>query len=289
MTWTDEERIAVADRFADHRIFVSIVAFRDRELAATIRRAFDAADRPSRLRFGICHQFDEENASLLDGYVDDPRVVVDRVPFRESRGAGWARARANGLFDSERYVLQLDAPTEFVDGWDRRLIDLLGSTGSARPIITGYPPAAGGSDGGTSPRGLMAPAAVGSVLTTRLTAGELFTHGRFVIDVPADPEISADAEDLTLTLRAYTHGHDFFRPTESILYRRYEDAAPRPSDADDERGRRASRETLACLLRGDDRGMGARGLGCLRTIAAYDDFVGRGLDAPSDGPPPDRQ
>ncbi len=43
---------------ANDRIFVAIAEYREPELRRTIESCIDTADRPDRLRFGICLQFD---------------------------------------------------------------------------------------------------------------------------------------------------------------------------------------------------------------------------------------
>ena len=111
-------------RFEDRRIFVQIASYRDPELPSTIDSALFEARYPEHLRFGICHQFDDATAHDLDQWLDDPRFEIDAVPHDESRGACWARSRANQLFDDEPYYLQIDAHTRFARSWDRRFIEL---------------------------------------------------------------------------------------------------------------------------------------------------------------------
>lgn len=247
MAGTENERAEAAERFADRRIFVSVVAFGgDDDVVGTVRHALEAADRPARLRFGICHLYDE-TATDADLFGDDPRVVLDRVPIHEGGPLGWARARTQAHFDSERYFLQIDAPMRFVDGWDRRMIDQLETTGSARPILA-------------DPQ----------------WPGLLFAHGRFVIDVPADPQLTADVDELTTTIRAYTHGYDASRPDDHVVDR--VDGARAPRDgAVDPAARLAALGRAERLLGGDDRGFGRFGLGRLRTIAAHEHLTGRRL------------
>ena len=45
------------------RIFVQIASYRDPDLAATVASALDMAAEPDRLRFGICHQYDDRTTT----------------------------------------------------------------------------------------------------------------------------------------------------------------------------------------------------------------------------------
>jgi hypothetical protein len=46
--------------------------------------------------------------------------------------------------------------------------------------------------------------------TAFLSGHFIFAHGRFVRDVPYDPEIPFDGEEDSMAIRAYTHGYDMF-------------------------------------------------------------------------------
>src|SRR6185437_7520232 len=54
-----------------------------------------------------------------------------------------------------------------------------------------------------------------------IAAGFLFTCGRFVEEVPYDPELYFMGEETAMTVRAFTHGYDFFHPAETILWHDY--------------------------------------------------------------------
>ena len=74
-------------------IFVSIAAYRDLQLSPTIADCLKKATHPERLRFGICWQHGSEETTL--SYLDDARFRILDVPWRESRGACWARAESD--------------------------------------------------------------------------------------------------------------------------------------------------------------------------------------------------
>src|SRR5205823_4031879 len=54
-----------------------------------------------------------------------------------------------------------------------------------------------------------------------LSAHFLFTNGEFVREVPYDPDLYFIGEEITLTIRAYTHGYDLFHLAEIIVWHEY--------------------------------------------------------------------
>ena len=117
-------------------IFVSIAAYRDPELIPTIEDCLRRARWPAELRFGICwqHAGDEPRPPALGR----GRMRVLDVPWRESRGACWARAECMKLYEGEDWFLQLDSHHRFAQDWDALLLDQASKSGSARPVLTTY-------------------------------------------------------------------------------------------------------------------------------------------------------
>jgi hypothetical protein len=75
----------VSREAASDLVFISIAAYRDPQLNATVKDCLSKARNPARLRFGICrqHAFDE----LPLPHVDDDRFRILDIPWRESKGA----------------------------------------------------------------------------------------------------------------------------------------------------------------------------------------------------------
>jgi hypothetical protein len=48
-----------------------------------------------------------------------------------------------------------------------------------------------------------------------------FTSGQFVKEVPHDPELYFTGEEMSITVRAYTHGYDLFHPHILIAWHEY--------------------------------------------------------------------
>ena len=212
-------------------IFISIASYRDPELEPTIEDCLAKARHPEQLTFGVCWQHGPEETAPRR-FSDAGFRVVD-VDWRKSRGACWARAEAMKLWRGEDWFLQLDSHHRFVSDWDVKLIAQAEATGSAKPILTTYPPAYSLTgdpasfgdeptlmvfdgffeDGLPSLKPMTMPRKDwgGKPVASRfLAAGFLFAPGRFVEDVPYDPDLYFIGEEITLAVRAFTRGYEIF-------------------------------------------------------------------------------
>lgn len=282
-------------------IFVSVAAYRDPQLVPTVLDCLAAADRPDELRIVV-------NWQHLDGDGDvpelraDPRVTVLDFDARDSRGAGWARAKIQRHYAGEDWYLQVDSHTRFAPGWDTRLVAMAARTGAAKPILSCYPPSydpAATFDGAGEPtlifisgwNGDALPVleqvripgwreATGPVRARFVAAGFLFAPGSFVRDVPYDPRIYFQGEEITLAVRAFTSGYDLFHPVEVLAWHYYiREGAPRhwmDHQARDDSFwydlDRAGRRRALTMLR--YAMVGGLGVGQQRTVADYQRYAG---------------
>ena len=282
-------------------IFVSIASYRDRLLVPTVRDCLEKARNPERLRFGICwqHASDEE---LPDWFRGEHFRVLD-VDYRESRGVCWARAKIMELWDGEEWFLQLDSHHLFVPDWDAVLLDQAACIDSDRFVLTSYAPPFAASEPEPTERrptsmqfkeftrdGILVMKAVyitdGEQRTrpqrARFVAAHfLFAPGSFVRDVPYDPELYFIGEEITLAVRAFTHGYDLFEPSRVILWHEVTYAYGRRRHWDDHPGDGGSAwqerdaASLAKVRRLFDEHEFARfGLGTERTLEQYEAYAG---------------
>ena len=283
-------------------IFVSVAAYRDPQLVPTVLDCLAAADRPDELRVVVNWQHldgDEDVAELRA----DPRVTVLDVDARDSRGAGWARARIQRHYRDEDWYLQVDSHTRFAPGWDSRLVAMAAETGAAKPILTCYPPSfdpAAEFDGAGEPTLIFITGwngdglpvleqvpipgwreAAGPLPARFLAAGFLFAPGSFVREVPYDERIYFQGEEITLAVRAFTSGYDLFHPTEVLAWHYYvREGAARHWVDHQTRGvegfwydlDRAGRRRALALLR--YAMVGGLGVGRERTVADYQRYAG---------------
>ena len=279
----------------EQKIFVSIAAYRDPELAPTLDDCLAKARFPERLCFGICWQHAPDETPLQ--WFSDPRFRVFDVDWRAGKGACWARAEIMKLWDGEDWFLQLDSHHRFAQDWDVKLIEQARATKSPKPILTSYVTSYTPGDPRLddepmrmefdffSEEGLVLfrPGAIpeadrgGAPVRSRfLSAHFLFAPGAFVREVPYDPRLYFWGEEITLTVRAFTWGYDLFHPSEMIVWHEYT-RQNRTKHWDDNAETFAaldppSRARAAKLLVEPHRG--PFGCGDVRTVADYEAYAG---------------
>ncbi len=308
-------------------IFVSIAAYRDPQLLPTLRDCLARARWPQDLRFGICWQHAEDETR--PAAFDDPRIRVREVPWRDSGGACWARAAVMALFDGEDFFLQIDSHHRFAPDWDTRLLAQAECSGAALPLLTSY--AAPFDPAAPLPPGepmqmdfdrftadaipLFRPCPIARwkdrarPLQARFVSGHfLFAPGRFVADVPYDPELYFHGEEITLSIRAFTHGYTLLHPSVHILWHEYTRANRAKHWDDHVVAQGVAREWHVCdaisrakivrFLAG--AAVGPHGCGTVRSFADYEAHAGlsfrhkaaqdatlRGEEPPNPSAPPD--
>ena len=284
-------------------IFVQIASYRDAELLPTLRDCIAKAAHPEHLRFGLCWQHDEtEDLSEL---LSDPRFRMIDVPYQESKGVCWARNAIQSLYDGETYTLQLDSHHRFMPAWDTALINMLESLDSDKPLLTSYAPH-------YNPRRPKPPKAVPwKIAFDQFTAdGRLlarpsfmqnyrdlekpiparfysahfaFARGAFCHEVRHDPLLYFHGEEITIAVRAFTHGYDLFHPHKLIVWHEYTRSYRRKHWDDHTEGSdpwyardSVARDRIATLLgqKNDAIDLGEFGLGTSRALADYEHYAG---------------
>lgn len=280
-------------------IFVQIASYRDKELPRTIENCLEQARHPERLIFGICWQYDEATMLDLDQWIGDERFRIEAFHYRESRGCCWARHRINRLYRDETYTLQIDAHMRFAPHWDERCIDMLRAIDHDKPVLTIYPPPyaiIGGREHRKTDRGIQRLklaklrrnlTAVQSTTPAEdanrpgksplLAAGMIFTLGRFCRDVEYDPQMYFEGEEMSLAVRAFTFGYNFYHPVEDVLWHYYKHDMP--LHWTDHPTTQAARNEIAMkryrrLILGRHEELGRYGLGPHRTLGEFEAYAG---------------
>jgi len=284
-------------------IFVQIASYRDAELLPTLRDCLKKAAHPENLRFGICWQHDETED--LGRFLADLRFRVISIPYQDSKGVCWARNAIQSLYDGETYTLQLDSHHRFIPQWDSALINMMRSVHSEKPLLTTYaphyeprkpkPPKSAPwkiafdhftQDGRllTRPkviddyRGLAKP-----IRARFYSAHFAFAPGAFCQEVKHDPRLYFLGEEITIAVRAFTHGYDLYHPNRLILWHEYTRNYRRKHwddhiDGSDPWHLRdaVARSRVAALLGQESSSvdLGEFGLGTARTLADYERYAG---------------
>ena len=230
------------------KIFIQIASYRDPELLNTLQDCIDKSKYPENLVFGICWQHSKEDEwDTLDDYKDDPRFRIVDVDYTESKGACWARNTLQQQYGGEQYTLQLDSHHRFIQDWDEELITMLKSLqdkGHQKPLLTSY---ISSYDPQNDPEGrtqvpwlmnfdrfipegavFFLPATIPNWETMTepiparfYSAHFAFSLGSFVEEVPHDPNYYFHGEEISIAVRAYTHGYDLFHPHKIIAWYEY--------------------------------------------------------------------
>ncbi|MEE9413829.1 MAG: GlcNAc-transferase family protein [Acidimicrobiales bacterium] len=285
----------LSDPFSDRRILVSIAADRDLELSSTIRSALTQAAYPEHLRFAICHVYDHRSEGQLVPWTDDPRFVVTEVAAERAGNRCWARSLTYDLFDDEPYVLQISAHTRFAARWDGRYIEMLESIDDESAIITGLPAQYeirddsviydlntgvqvlvldGLNDDFTMElRSRPADDVRAPGPSPLLAANQIFARGRFCRDVPYDAAMYPAGEEISLAVRAFTHGYNFYYPDQNLTWH-LSDCGEQTAWLADEVTDLPGLARLEQLLVGDATALGDHGLGTKRTVAQFEESTG---------------
>lgn len=229
----------------NENIFIQIASYRDPQLFSTIQSAFNNATNPENLFFCICWQ--KDHLETLFEYENHPQVNLIRVHYQESQGACWARNLIQQHYNEEKYTLQLDSHHRFIQNWDTLLINMfnqLQEKGFKKPLITTYLPSYN-PDNDPQERCmtpwkidfkektfdkqiLFIPSNIDNYksLTEPIPAKFYSAHfafaiGKFVKEVPHDPQLYFTGEEMSITARAFTYGYDLFHPHKVIAWHEY--------------------------------------------------------------------
>ena len=93
------------------------------------------AEFPSRVFVGAVEQDKERNESCVDSTLPDfANVRVVAIPHTASKGPTYGRFLAGTLYRGEAFYMQLDSHTQLAPKWDSRLIAMLDTCDSPKPV-----------------------------------------------------------------------------------------------------------------------------------------------------------
>lgn len=300
----------------DGRIFVNIASYRDPECQWTVKDLFEKAAKPDRISVGICWQFDpEEDKHCFEVTTRPMQVRISPTDWREAEGVCWARSQAQALWEGEEYTLMIDSHMRFMPGWDLLLIEELAKCDSAKPVLSSSParytppnelstrlnPTIRRAkhfqpDGNIRCQGEGLDRAPERPLPAAfLVANCIFSRSEITPEVPYDPYLYFDQEEISYAARLYTHGWDIFSPTRQFMYHYYNDTAAPGGSVRPLHWRDLHKEDSARIKYLRERGLkrfnhmtgfeatrdegaladlGRYGFGRVRTLAQYEAFSG---------------
>ncbi len=229
------------------KIFIQIASYRDPQLNPTIKSCIDNAKYPENLVFGICNQYHPEDEFNIDEYKNDERFKVVDVLYSDSLGACWARNTLQQRYSGETYTLQIDSHMRFAENWDDEIIKMynqLLDKGVEKPLLTGYVSSFNPNNDPNErindpwemafdrfiPEGTVftLPQTIPNwknltepIPTRFYSAHFCFTLGQFALEVQHDPDYYFHGEEISISVRAYTHGYDLFHLHRVIIWHYY--------------------------------------------------------------------
>jgi len=289
-------------------IFIQIASYRDPQLIPTLDDMISNANNPENLRFGICWQHSPDDAwDNIDKYKNDKRFNIIDVNYLDSKGVCWARNSVQQLYNNETYTMQLDSHHRFIKGWDTELISMienLKQSGHKKPLLTAYIPSFDPEKDPEMrvqepwkmnfdrfiPEGAVffLPASFDAwdpkdkPLPARFYSAHFcFTIGKFAKEVQHDPEYYFHGEEISIAVRAFTHGYDLFHPHKVVCWHEYTRKG-RSKQWDDDK--EWVKKNDVCHLKnrklfemdGEKRDIdfGKYGFGNIRTLFDYEQYSG---------------
>lgn len=275
MTWDEQNRYRFPKPRKDNSIFVSLGTYRDPYCPMTIKSLYANANHPERLFVGLFQQncfgpvcrtgvlaggrvensgadpdcykeFCTSKEGIASGACTNGHVRLFNVNESESLGPYMARYLGAKFYRGEQYYLQIDSHSEFVPGWDDKLIKMVVDSEAEKPVISTYPPDSTqnwkNSIGFRMCDSEFAAAQIewqiirlGSSLAFDhkipdkpkyapfVAAGFFFSYADFLYDVPFDPFLPwiFMGEEISMSARLWTSGYDIFSPTVNVLNHYY--------------------------------------------------------------------
>jgi hypothetical protein len=229
----------------EETIFIQIAAYRDPELVPTVKDCIAKAAKPENLRICVGWQYAEGES--INEIIDLPNVQIISVPHTQTRGACWIRRIIQDEYKNETYTLQLDSHHRFIQDWDKVLIDMLKGLKKQKvkkPLLTAYLPH---YEPNTDPVGrvnqpwqlnfdrylpegpiFLKPSTLknyetmtGPAPSRALSGHFIFTIGKFCKEVKYDPQLYFHGEEISLAIRAFTHGYDLYHPHIVVMWHQY--------------------------------------------------------------------
>lgn len=226
-------------------IFIQIASYRDPQLLPTLEDMYKNADNPENLRPSVAWQHGDEDKK--ENYKQFKNLNLIDVDYKDSKGVCWARNLIQKYYKNEKYTLQIDSHMRFVKGWDTMLINMikqLQKKGHKKPLLTGYVPSFNPDNDPAEriqtpwkmnfdrfiPEGAVffLPASIDDwkernepVPARFYSAHFCFTLGKFCKEVPHDPNYYFHGEEISIAVRAFTHGYDLFHPHRVVIWHEY--------------------------------------------------------------------
>lgn len=228
-------------------VFVSIAAYRDKELPATLDSVVNNSTLP--LHISIVEQCtNRERIDVSKWESNRVRITLHWMHPNDAKGAGYARKLALQAYDGEDYFFQIDSHTQLIEAWDLELISTLKQAqkidGQPKIVLSHYPAGYVVEDKiyklhndkryverpqkqkpFVDRQGQIAARRIekehsGPELATTVLAGYVFSLGEFA-HLGYDENISFWGEEFMIGITAWLHGWRIYAPDKMYMWHHY--------------------------------------------------------------------
>lgn len=286
----------------DKKIYVNIASYRDPMLPNTIDDVLSKAKYPERVVVGVAWQRGPEELDELP--FDKDQVKVLKIKYDHSRGCCWARSLCFLQADADTdFFWMLDSHMRVAQDWDEELLRMYYNTGNEKSLMSCavpmYQPPGNTGTHWENNKNIVAntkansfieggilmqvwhckPVTAKPELNSFLTACNLFGPYNFVKEVPYDPNLFFYGEEITLCVRAFTHGWNHYTCEYSTAFHKH-DRDYRIQYWDDhtkfnhEMTQMNVNRCLEVLLDRKEVNLGIYGRGNVRTLDQYQKYSG---------------
>lgn len=295
------------------KILVEIPAYHDPELLNTVNSAIKQADYPDRVFFSICYQGnDVKDYNVLKKF---PNCKIEHIKELKLKGLCYARHICQQMIEDEKYIYQIDSHMRFVKHWDTEMIKQLLSFNDKKAMISYHPsnfndemislPVDDKYFDRPNPPSINSPTEfyddnffvkfqcrqaepdqLNKLSTPFIGGGNLFTFADAQKQVPHDPKMCWLADELTMSIRYYTHGWNNYCPERSYIYHEYlrKNRAFYPGYTEDKKLEDKRFEQFLNLDH-QNYGLGEYGLGDKRTLEQFEACTGINFSKKTIGEP----
>lgn len=104
------------------KILVSIIAYREKDLKATVKSCYDNAKNKDNLLFSIVEEDAPENYSDLS-FIPENQILYRKYDLSKYRGILWARNHTTEVDFEYDYILYICGHTIFAENWDETCLE----------------------------------------------------------------------------------------------------------------------------------------------------------------------
>ena len=230
------------------KILISMIAYRERYLAESVRDCLEKADSPEDLYFSIVSEQEHPTEHADLSFVPSGQITYKKYDLSEFRGIMWSRKKTTDVDEDYDFILYTCGHNRFAPHWDSLVVREHSKATLEWPkaIITSsgpefeytkdeeisYTPRSGRTmnmyrpripndyvPGYGFPNSLQQriPDTEGVVKDAYMQWSWVFAPKQYVVDVPIDVEMGYHGEEISLTIISWARGWRFFA-TPKVLY-----------------------------------------------------------------------